>query len=77
MGVLFDRQFVDFIYSPGGFLAVWDAVEKHGLYIDCSYPAVEDQHFGSIARLPKGKWDCYGKDRYEAFYNAVFEAFKE
>ena len=52
-----------FIYSPDGFFAVWDAVEKKGnLGLD----------FWEEFNLKVGG----GKDRFEAFYNAVYEAMK-
>ena len=63
---------VEFIYSPDGFFAVWDAVEK------------ADRRIGFMPSTDKrGRYccniqflHCFGKDRYEAFYNAVYEAFK-
>ena len=55
----------DFIYSPEGFFAVWDVIDKgkfsqYGLWKD----VIHDMYF-------------YRKDRYEAFYNAVYEVMKD
>jgi len=67
----------DFIYSPDGFFAVWDKCLEEGFQsIEIEVLNVE----------PDGQetWQCtlydhsaLGKDRYEAFYNAVYEAMKE
>lgn len=70
---------VDFIFSPDGFFAVWDAVEvKYGYGLRLEFNRVAD-----------GRYSCYvckhtehkeyaggGKDRYEAFYNAVKQAWE-
>jgi len=63
-----------FIYSPDGFFAVWDAVENNSLLLqnpkpimhgyECYVSSLDEDHEGT------------GKDRYEAFYNAVYEAMK-
>jgi len=58
-----------FIYSPEGFFAVWDVVEKKlaknlGMY-------------DLINRFAFALYYQDGKDRYEAFYNAIWEVYKE
>lgn len=60
----------EYLYSPDGFFAVWDAVEK------------ELRRQGVTANQYVGFWENYhvkiwnNQDRYEAFYNAVYEAMK-
>jgi len=70
------QYFKPFIYSPDGFFAVWDKCLEEGFQsIEIEVLNVE----------PDGQetWDCRlydheatGKDRYEAFYNAVYQAMK-
>jgi hypothetical protein len=71
-----DYEYVNFIYSPEGFFAVWDAVERE----------MEDLCFIQFNKNEEECWIEYifksgpkakGKDRYEAFYNAVWEVYKE
>lgn len=66
----------ELIYSPDGFFAVWDKCLEEGFQsLEIEVLNVE----------PDGQetWECRlydhqakGKDRYEAFYNAVYEALK-
>jgi len=70
-----------YLKTPDGFFAVWDAVEKRfkdievlrfdfGIYRgpnDCTNP------YTSLVGSIHGE----GKDRYEAFYNAVYQAMKD
>lgn len=72
------------IYTPDGFFAVWDAVEKLDRYSDVGFWECQDGyvcHLFFISPARKGKTKIYheklGKDRYEAFYNAVKQAWKE
>jgi hypothetical protein len=62
------RELEEFIYSPDGFFAVWDAVINEPLRFEPG----KDGAFGCFL----GHIDTYEKDRYEAFYNAVYEAMK-
>jgi len=66
-GWLADLQGV--IYSPDGFFAVWDKVINEDLRF-------EPGKYGAFGCF-LGSKDAYGKDRYEAFYNAVYEAINE
>ena len=65
----------EFIYSPEGFFAVWNAVEKlpevtfTQFINEPEYRVYIDTHDGT-------QIEGNGKDRYEAFYNAVMEAMK-
>jgi hypothetical protein len=54
----------NFIYSPEGFFAVWDAISTGKL---CKQYEVMEKTMGSIA---------HGKDRYQSFYNAVMEVWE-
>lgn len=71
-----------FIYSPDGFFAVWDAVEKIEYFVGMEMYIPPDEElqgeaYSCTIRFVTEKTiiKC-GKDRYEAFYNAVYEAFK-
>ncbi len=72
---------VEFIYSPDGFFAVWDAVEKkaidteHNFFMNYQCDLSPDYSKRYLIGMI-GQDDSFGKDRYEAFYNAVYEAFK-
>ena len=69
----------DFIYSPHGFFAVWDAVEKRrgGAGWSTIFKVYEDGRFICTFEFRMNPF-CMGKgkDRYEAFYNAVYKATK-
>jgi len=67
---------VEFIYSPDGFFAVWDAVDKERWTDVVIFKSPSDYHC-DITFNAVGKSEGYGKDRYEAFYNAVYEARNE
>ena len=67
-----------YIYCPDGFFAVWDALHSEIQYIEFTEFQIE-----TCCKLVKkgfsedvGTVRGYGKDRYEAFYNAVYEAMK-
>lgn len=72
-----EPSIVDIIYSPDGFFAVWDAVIKAGN----NDVTIGQEFVGGESEQPlrclidDGVGE--GKDRYEAFYNAVYEAMKE
>ena len=53
------------VYSPKGFFAVWDKL----------HPSYTIQFIGDMCVVDGHKG--YGKDRYEAFYNAVMEVYKD
>ncbi|MBC8225857.1 MAG: hypothetical protein H8E74_01785 [Gammaproteobacteria bacterium] len=72
---------IKFIYSPEGFFAVWDVVDvkfDYQLQIIISRMA-EGTASCRIMDLPPNKIlaNIIGKDRYEAFYNAVYEVMKD
>ena len=79
---LWNEHLVIFIYSPNGFFAVWDAVEKMGI---CRQIAWYNRKKENSVRCDFND-DVYesevggmgeGKDRYESFYNAVYEAMED
>lgn len=68
---------VKFMYSPDGFFAVWDKC----LSEDLQSPLLEVLN---VDEEGNETWQCElydhtatGGDRYEAFYNAVYEAMNE
>ena len=69
------KDLVEYFYSPEGFFAVWNAVEKlpevtfTQFINEPEYRVYIDTHDGT-------QIEGNGKDRYEAFYNAVMEAMK-
>jgi len=68
----------DYLFVPAGFFAVWDAVDKRrGAGWSTIFKAYEDGDFICTFEF-LGKIFCMGKgkDRYKAFYNAVYEATK-
>ena len=71
-----DYEYVNFIYSPEGFFAVWDAVEKK-----LQPSQVRGIFMQVLTASNRPEIDMGGKkiskDRYEAFYNAVWEVHKE
>jgi len=76
-----NEDIVPLIYSPDGFFAVWDAVEEQGwINVDmfrCPADYRCDMNFNNV-RATDGPLESegYGKDRYEAFYNAVYQAMQ-
>jgi len=81
-GLVCDYEIVEKIYSPDGFFAVWDAVEKADLEISINWFRHGElgDIYGNTVRImidSNTPFAVKHKDRYEAFYNAVFEAFKE
>jgi len=76
------REVESFIYSPDGFFAVWDAVEGDKcvgmeMYIPPDEDLRGEAYSCTIRNLDQGATIKCGKDRYEAFYEAVFEAKTE
>lgn len=62
-----------FIYSPEGFFAVWDALCKDNQEeLDVQFGQMFTKPFDIYCRIMGSKY-VRGKDRYEAFYNAVIE----
>jgi len=79
LGGVWDHKLCKTIYSPDGFFAVWDAVIKNK-FMYFGWRNEGPQHDSSnrcaISKLvPSPESTAYG-DRYEAFYNAVYEAMK-
>lgn len=74
---------VEFIYSPDGFFAVWDAVEMMEYFVGMEMYIPPDKELQgeayscTIRKVTDESYIGCGKDRYEAFYNAVYEAMKE
>ncbi len=75
------------IYSPDGFFAVWDAVEKESWSVFHLWECWEQndgdamkctlEEDGPDAEDPRRNVVAIGKDRYEAFYNAVYEVIEK
>lgn len=77
-----------FLKTPDGFFAVWDAVNKK-YYLDIvevKFARIFDGSEGSnsgecepfLCNISSDSFDevgMVGKDRYEAFYNAVYQAY--
>jgi len=81
-----------FIYSPDGFFTVWDAVNKKFPYLEITFSTNANNFPFKTANnsircgftnhdygYGDADWEFnqFGKDRYEAFYNAVCEAMNE
>ncbi len=62
------QSMIDFIYSPDGFFAVWDRVINE----EIKFEPREEGGFTCIV----GGVAAFGKDRYEAFYNALYDAWQ-
>lgn len=76
---LLKNQCIDFIYSPNGFFAVWDATIKNKfMYFGwrSEGPPYNSDRCTISKLVPSPESTAYG-DRYEAFYNAVYEAMNE
>jgi len=72
-------ELAQFIYSPDGFFAVWDALIKKGIahYFSWRIEGNNDSDRCTLDTVgPTNSHHAYG-NRYEAFYNAVYEAMKE
>ena len=71
----------EFFYSPDGFFAVWDAVIKKFPYLEIAFSVTTDKSLcyafiNHVDADPEREFNQFGKDRYEAFYNAVYEAMQ-
>jgi hypothetical protein len=67
----------DFIYSPEGFFAVWDAMMDKGLLaLDFYTPRKDNKPVACELDTDIKQGIGKGKDRYEAFYNAVMEVWE-
>jgi len=76
---VWDDKLCELIYSPNGFFAVWDAVigRKIAHYFSWRIEENNDSDRCTLDTVgPTNSHDAYG-DRYEAFYNAVYEAMNE
>jgi len=72
-----ENNWLEHIYSPDGFFSVWDKCLEEG------FQSIEIEVI-DIDPEDVETWECRlydheatGKDRYAAFYNAVYEAMKE
>jgi hypothetical protein len=71
-----------FIYSPDGFSTVWDALDTKFERVDISF-CYPDPNNPTVCELNIYNPDYFprkmgtGKDRYEAFYNAVYQAMND
>ena len=74
-GLIETANLYEFFYSPDGFFAVWDAVEEKRNYCTMIKTKEGDYicHLSNNSDLTRSR----SKDRYEAFYNAVYEAMNE
>ena len=73
------KNVCDFIYSPNGFFAVWDAsIKNKFMYFVWSIGGSPyDSDRCTISKLFLSPESTAYGDRYEAFYNAVYEARKQ
>ena len=76
------KELVSYVYSPEGFFAVWDAIDTFGVSEHVSvqiekYKKDEGYSRCVLVRNFEVKSKLMGKGRYEAFYNAIFEALKD
>jgi len=77
-----NEDIVPLIYSPDGFFAVWRGVEDKFPYLEIAFSVTA---FKTICCVftnhddEDADWEFnqFGKDHYEAFYNAVYEAMNE
>jgi len=83
---VWDRKLCELIYSPDGFFAVWDAVERKGYYVKLKPPTTQCKfyccHLYEVVAYRPLTTDpliveSQGKDRYECFYNAVYAEMNE
>lgn len=70
-----NKKLEEFLYSPDGFFAVWDALDFVSVNFFSALKSGDVQC--DIDTYKKGHIVKDGKDRYEAFYNAVFEAMNK
>jgi len=64
---------------PTFFFAMWDAVIDRGYVYVSHCMTVNEEWQCSLAKQYQGENTpvmCYGKNRYEAFYKAVYQAMK-
>ncbi len=66
---------VNFIFSPDGFSAVWDVVEKHPQVTFTQF-IPEPEYRVYIDFKDWSQVEATGKNRYEAFYKAIMEMWK-
>lgn len=79
---VWSHKLCDLIYSPDGFFAVWDAVIKKFPYLEIAFSITAYESICCVfTNHDDGDADWmfnqFGKDRYEAFYSAVYEAMNE
>ena len=70
---------VDFIYSPDGFFAVWDAFISNYQYMVEFVMLKHESHECFLTKffIDDSPIRGEGKDRYSAFYNAIYKAMKD
>jgi len=77
---------IAFFYSPDGFFAVWIAINKKFPYLEIAFSITAYETICCVFTNHDDEdvdWDDgwifnqFGKDRHEAFYNAVYEAMNE
>lgn len=75
------HNLIEYIFSPVGFFAVWDAVEGDKcvgmeMYIPPDEELRGESYSCTIMTINQETIIKCGKDRYEAFYKAVHEVMK-
>lgn len=74
------RELEEFIYSPDGFFAVWDKLEERLMGTNLTFNHIPENgnvYCTIIKQYPHAEWSSKTKDRYESFYNAVYEIWKD
>jgi len=72
------RTVESYMYSAKGFFDVWDILCKNNQEeINVSFKQSHTKEFNVFCGLHFNKtYSGHGKDRYEAFYNTIYEALK-
>jgi len=72
------RAVESYMYSAEGFFAVWDILCKNNQEeINVSFKQSHTKEHNVFCGLHFNKtYSGHGKDRYEAFYNTIYEAMK-
>ncbi len=77
---------IDFIYSPDGFFAVWDSFRIKYPHAPISFCINHDDGSDDYGKDWCDLWveethilrcSAHGKDRYDAFYSAVYDAMNK
>jgi len=71
-----NEDIVPLIYSPDGFFLVWNAASMRFPYLEIAFSITAYDSICCVFTNNDAKWmfNQFGKDRYEAFYRAVYEA---